>query len=223
MRLGIKNKPLKITHSFEYTFDNKHVKITLSKNTLLFPVFNERQNNQIGFLLDGPIGMTADLLVHSEEGAVGEIVEETYSRILLFPIDLPFLSLDHVKETKPVENIASYEDIIRNFKFQFVCNSSAVRAKENVVLIHTLKKGVMWFLGPNSTYLISPTEIIGRRGEGQLFWLTKGEIIIVSKNGKVRRTGDLLSIKKARKHFDQFVRVPLRQVFTHFRDVFTQF
>ncbi|MCG3260868.1 MAG: hypothetical protein H7644_14030, partial [Candidatus Heimdallarchaeota archaeon] len=84
MRLNIKNRPLKITHSFEYTFNNKQVKISLSKNTILLPVFDEKKNRQIGFLLEGPIGIIADLLVHSQEGAVGEIVEETYSNVLLF-------------------------------------------------------------------------------------------------------------------------------------------
>ncbi|MCG3215922.1 MAG: hypothetical protein KAS63_04375 [Candidatus Heimdallarchaeota archaeon] len=223
MKLSIKNRPLKISHSYEYTFDNKYAKITLSKHSLLFPVFNERQNKQIGFLIDGPIGLIADLLVHSDDGAVGEIIEETYSHILVFPIDPPFLSLDHVKEIKPVENMSPYEEIIRNFKFNFIGSIDNSQTKSKGVLIHTLKKGAMWFIGPRTTYFISPTEIIGRRGEGQLFWLSKREILVVKRNGKIKRLSDVFSIKKARKHFDQNIRVPLNQAFCNFRDIFTQF
>ena len=78
MRLIVKNRPLKTTHSFEYTFDNRHVKLSISKNSILLPVFDENQNRQIGFLLDGPTGIIADLLVHTTKGAVGEIIEDTY-------------------------------------------------------------------------------------------------------------------------------------------------
>ncbi len=223
MKLEIKNKPLKISHSYEYTFDNKYSKITLSKNTLLFPIFDERRNKQIGYLLDGPTGLTADLLVHSKDGAVGEILEESYSKLMIFPIQLPFLSLDHVKEVKPVEDMSPYNEIVRSFRFRFVNHTTDIQTKNNAILIHTLKKDRMWFIGPNSTYLISPSEIIGRRGEGQLFWLLKGEIILVDKNGKIKRLSDVFSITKARKHFDRFVGEPLRQALIGFRDIFTEF
>ena len=96
MRLIVKNRPLKTTHSFEYTFDNKHVKLSISKNSILLPIFDEKKNQQIGFLLDGPIGIIADLLVHTKKGAIGEVIEDTYSTALLFPVKLPFLTRDQV-------------------------------------------------------------------------------------------------------------------------------
>ena len=92
MRLSIENRPLKITHSFEYTLYNKQVKLSFSKNAILLPVFDDRRDIQIGFLLDGPLGVIGDLLVHSKEGAVGEIIEETYSSALFLPAKLPFIT-----------------------------------------------------------------------------------------------------------------------------------
>ena len=111
------NRPLKITHSYEFTFDNNQVKLSLAKKSILIPVFDQKKNQQIGFILDGPLGITADLVVHSEEGAVGEIVEETYSKVLFLPADLPFLSLDHVKEMSSLEEFQSRPYDVSSFQW----------------------------------------------------------------------------------------------------------
>ncbi|MCG3256853.1 MAG: hypothetical protein KAU62_12235 [Candidatus Heimdallarchaeota archaeon] len=220
MRLNIKNRPLKITHSFEYTFNNKQVKISLSKNTILLPVFDENKNRQIGFLLEGPIGIIADLLVHSQEGAVGEIVEETYSNVLLFPVKLPFLSPDHVKEIQPLEDISSQEEIIKRYRVQLVHDEYISYEEREGIMIQTYNPSSLWFISQESTFLIDTEEKIGRRGEKKLFWLVKDSFTTVSNRGLVKTTKDLFSVSKVQKTVHRILDTPLASIFSRFSEIF---
>lgn len=220
MRLNIKNRPLKITHSFEYTFNNKQVKISLSKNTILLPVFDENKNRQIGFLLEGPIGIIADLLVHSQEGAVGEIVEETYSNVLLFPVKLPFLSPDHVKEIQPLEDISPHEEIIKKYRVQLVHDEYISYEEREGIMIQTYNPSSLWFISQESTFLIDTEEIIGRRGEKKLFWLVKDSFTTVSNKGLVKTTKDLFSVNKVQKTVHRILDTPLASIFSQFSEIF---
>ena len=223
MRLSIENRPLKITHSFEYTLDNKQVKLSFSKNAILLPVFDDRRDIQIGFLLDGPVGVIGDLLVHSKEGAVGEIVEETYSSALFLPAKLPFITYDHVKEIRPLENIEIYETKIQDFKIHFKYDEKFPGMKEEGLLITTNKPKHLWLINKNATFFLKPSEIIGRRGERKLIWLSKSEIVSVKEDGSFKSSKDLFSVKKAKQYFNQFVEVPLGIMFSRFRELFTSF
>ena len=222
MRLNIKNRPLKITHSFEHTLDNKQVKLSLSKNSVLLPVFDGKRDKQVGFLLDGPIGVIADLLVHSNEGAVGEIVEETYSTALLFPTDLPFLTLDDVKEIQPLENIRPYEEIIRKYSLGIDLHLKSDTRKEKGILINTHKPNHIWLMNKTSTYLLRSSEILGRKGENQLYWLSKKEMLVVKGDGSVRTLKDLFALKKAREIFQRYIVFPLDLMFSRLRDLFAK-
>ena len=221
MRLNIKNRPLKITHSFEYTFNNKQVKISLSKNTILLPVFDEKKNRQIGFLLEGPIGIIADLLVHSQEGAVGEIVEETYSNVLLFPVKLPFLSPDHEKEIQPLEDISPHEEIIKKYRVQLVHEEYISYEEREGIMIQTYNPSSLWFISQESTFLIDTEEIIGRRGEKKLFWLVKDSFTTVSNKGLVKTTKDLFSVNKVQKTVHRILDTPLASIFSQFSEIFS--
>ncbi len=220
MRLSIKNRPLKITHSFEYTFNNKQAKISLSKNTILLPIFDEKRNRQIGFLLDGPVGIIADLLVHSQEGAVGELIDETYSNILLFPVKLPFLTPDHVKEIQPLEDISKHEEIIRKYKVQLVHDEYISYEEKDGIMVQTYNPTSLWFFAQESTFLIDTEEIIGRRGEKKLFWLVKDSFTTVSNRGRVTSTKDLFSINKAQKTVHRILDTPLASIFSRFSEIF---
>jgi len=220
MRLNIKNRPLKITHSFEYTFKNKQVKISLSKNTILLPIFDEKKNRQIGYILDGPVGIIADLLVHSQEGAVGELVDETYSNVLLFPVKLPFLTPDHVKEIQPLEDISKYEEIIRKYKVQLVHDEYISYEEREGIMIQTYNPSSLWFITQDSTFLIDTEEIIGRRGEKKLFWLVKDSFTTVNNKGLVKTTKDLFSVSKVQKTVHRILDTPLASIFSRFSEIF---
>ena len=213
------NHPLKITHSYEYTFENNQVKLSLAKKSVLIPVFDQKNNQQIGFLLDGPLGIIADLVVHSKEGAVGEIIEDTYSKVLFLPADLPFLSLDHVKEISPLEEFQPYEKIISKYNFQFTHANISNHMKQRGVLIQTLNPTRTWLVTKDSTFLISSREVLGRRGEMKLIWVGKREIIFVNENGKVKSTKDILSLRKARDLFHRVMDMPYGSIFSSFRDL----
>ena len=223
MRLSIENRPLKITHSFEYTLDNKQVKLSFSKNAILLPVFDDRRDIQIGYLLDGPVGVIGDLLVHSKEGAVGEIIEETYSSALFLPAKLPFITFDHVKEIRPLENIETYENKIQDFKVLFKYDENFPGMKEEGLLINIKESKHLWLINKNATFFLKPSEIIGRRGENKLVWLSKNEIVTVKEDGSFKSSKDLFSVKKAKQYFDRFVEVPLGIMFSRFRELFTSF
>lgn len=221
MRLIVKNRPMKTTHSFEYTFDNKHVKLSISKNSILLPVFDDNENRQIGYLLDGPIGIIADLLVHTNKGAIGEVIEDTYSTALLFPVKLPFLTSGEVKEISPLEDTNQYEEIVRKYRSQIKRNDYIKHDDREGVMIQTYNPSSLWFINDKSTFLVGEEEIIGRRGESRLFWVAKDSFTTVNRNGKIFSTGDLFSIKKARKTFHKILDVPLALIFSNLSDIFT--
>ena len=223
MRLIVKNRPLKTTHSFEYTFDNKHVKISISKNSILLPIFDEKKNQQIGFLLDGPIGIIADLLVHTEKGAIGEIIEETYSTALLFPVQLPFITRDQVKEISPLEDTDQYEEIVRKYRSQINRDDYITYEDKEGFMIQTYNSTSLWFINNNSTFLIGTEEIIARKGENRLIWVTRDSFTTVSKKGDIYSTTDLFSIGKARKTFHKILDTPLALVFSSLGEVFASF
>ncbi len=221
MRLTVKNRPMKTTHSFEYTFENKHVKLSISKNSILLPIFDEKKNQQIGFLLDGPIGIIADLLVHTKKGAIGEVIEETYSTALLFPVKLPFLTRDQVKEISPLEETDHYEEIVRKYRSQIKRDDHITYGDKEGIMIQTYDPSSLWFINDKSTFLVGQEEIIARRGENRLIWIAKDSFTTVNKNGKIFSTADLISIKKARNTFHRILDVPLALVFSSLGEVFT--
>jgi hypothetical protein len=223
MRLSVKNRPLKITHSYEYTFDNNIVKISLSKKSLLFPVFNERENKQIGFLLEGPIGIIADLIVHSQKGAVGELFDRTFSTVILFPVNLPFLSLDHVKETSPVENFEPYQELVNKYNRIFSLNKIGITDINKHTLIVTQKPKLFWLISSDGAFLIGKKEIIGRKGPKKFLWISKKGLISVNKDGKYRSVADMLQIKEIKQSFQNIFGKPLSNLFSSIQDSFSKF
>jgi len=221
MRLTVKNRPMKTTHSFEYTFDNKHVKLSISKNSILLPVFDDRKNRQIGYLLDGPIGIIADLLVHTNKGAIGEVIEDTYSKALLFPVKLPFLTGDEIKEISPLEETYEYEEILKKYRSQIRRDDYINYEDKAGFMLQTYNPSSLWFINKNSTFLVGEEEFIVRRGENRLIWVAKDSFTTVSKNGKMFSTTDLFSIKKARKTFHNILDVPLAMIFANLKDIFS--
>lgn len=221
MKLGIKNRPLRIKHSFEYTCDNNQVKFSLSKNSILIPIFDKERNRQVGYILDGPIGIIADLLVHTKEGAVGEIIEETYSTVLLFPLQIPFLKMVHIKEIQPLEEFRKYEDVIKKYESQIRRKDYISSEYKEGMMIQTYNPNSLWFIGKDSTFLIETEEIIGRKGEIRLIWLEKDSFTIVNKRGKVKTTIDAFSVKKMRKTIHRILDVPLNAIFASFKELFT--
>jgi hypothetical protein len=223
MRLSVKNRPLKITHSYEYTFDNNIVKISLSKKSLLFPVFNERENRQIGFLLEGPLGIVADLIVHSDKGAVGELFEETFNTVIFLPADLPFLSLDHVKEANPVENFEPYEDIIRKYNRMFSLNTIGITDISKHKIIVTQKPQLFWVISPDGTFVLSKKEILGRRGQKRLIWISKKGLVSVNKEGRYRSISEMLQVKDIKQSFNKIFGKPLTELFSSIQNEFSKF
>ncbi len=223
MRLSIKNRPLKITHSYEYTFDNNIVKISLSKRSLLFPVFNEKENRQIGFLLEGPIGIIADLIVHSQKGAVGELFDETFSTVILFPVNLPFLSLDHVKETSPVENFEPYQELVSKYNRGFSLNKIGLTDINKHTLIATQKPKLFWLISPDGAFSIGNKEIIGRKGQKKFLWISKKGLISVNKDGKYRSIADILQVKEIKQSFQNIFGKPLSNLFSSIQDAFSKY
>ncbi|TFG10517.1 hypothetical protein EU534_00885 [Candidatus Heimdallarchaeota archaeon] len=195
----------------------------MSKNSILLPVFDDRKNRQVGYLLDGPIGIIADLLVHTNKGAIGEVIEDTYSKALLFPIKLPFLTGDEIKEIPPLEDIYEYEEILNKYRSQ-IRRDDYIKYEDNAgVMLQTYNPTSLWFINGNSTFLVGEEEFIARRGENRLIWVAKDSFTTVNKNGKIFSTTDLFSIKKARKTFHSILDVPLALIFTNLREVFSTF
>lgn len=222
MRLSVKNRPLKITHSYEYTFDNNIVKISLSKKSLLFPVFNAKENRQVGFLLEGPIGIIADLIVHSQKGAVGELLDDTFSTVILFPVNLPFLSLDHVKETAPVENFEPYQELVSRYNRVFSLNKIGTKDINKHTLIVTQKPQLFWLISPDGAFLIGRKEIIGRKGQKKFLWISKKGLISVNKDGKYRTISDILHVREIKQSFQNIFGKPLANLFSSIQDAFSK-
>lgn len=222
MRLSVKNRPLKISHSYEYTFSNSIIKISLSKQSLLFPVFDERQNRQVGFLLDGPIEVIADLITHSDKGATGELIDETFSTVIFFPVDLPFLSLDHVKENAPVDEFYRYQDMIDSYNKLYRLSRLEMDNYNKHVLLITEKPRTFWLISPNSTFLIRKKEIIGRKGQNKLFWISDKGLVSVSKDGKYRSLSDILDFSRAKNSFQNIFGKPLSILFMNLQDAFSK-
>ena len=222
MRLSVKNRPLKISHSYEYTFDNDIVKISLSKKSLLFPIFNEKENKQIGFLLEGPLSIIADLIVHSQVGAVGELIEETFSTAILFPENLPFLSLDHVKETPPVENFEPYQELVNKYNHAYTLSKMEIADVRKHTILVTQKPKLFWTIGPNSVFLLGKKEIIGRKGNKKLLWISKKGLVSVNNQGKYRNVGEMFEIDKIKKSFHNTFEKPLSNLFASIQDAFSK-
>lgn len=199
------------------------MKLSISKNSILLPVFDENQNRQIGFLLDGPIGIIADLLVHTKKGAVGEIIEDTYSTALLFPVQLPFLTKDQVKEIPPLEETEIYEEIVNKYKSQIKREDYVTYEEKKGIMIQTYDPASLWFINKDSTFMVGSEEIIARRGEKRLIWVAKDSFTTVNRTGQIHSTTDLFSIRKARKTFHNILDVPLALIFSSLGEVFTSF
>ncbi|MHA1686580.1 MAG: hypothetical protein ACTSYD_09280 [Candidatus Heimdallarchaeaceae archaeon] len=183
VRLSILNRPLKVTHSFEHTFQNNHIKITVAKKSLLFPIFDDTSDAQIGFYYNGPIGITADLLVHSNKGAVGKTIEKTYSNMLLFPGLLPFLD-ERVKEVKPIEGIEEHlTNIINNIRITGIKIWNRNPASQETFMFIHKHPFALWGINNNTTLYIKPPLICGRRGDNSLFWIEPSRFEFVSKDG----------------------------------------
>ncbi|MBY8999506.1 MAG: hypothetical protein KGD64_01190 [Candidatus Heimdallarchaeota archaeon] len=222
MRLSVKNRPLEISHSYEHTFDNNTVKISLSKKSLLFPVFDEKENKQIGFLLEGPLSIIADLIVHSQVGAVGELIEETFSTAILFPVNLPFLSLDHVKESAPVEIFEPYQELVNKYNRVYSLSKMEIADFNKHTIIVTQKPRLFWIISPDSVFLLGKKEIIGRKGQNKLLWISKKGLISVSKKGTYKNIGDMFEIKRIKQTFQSAFEKPLTNLFSSIQNAFSK-
>ena len=218
MYLQVVNRPLKITHSFEHTFNNKHVKITCAKKACLFPVFEVTRNEQIGFLYDGPLGITGDLLVHSKEGAVGKIFEETYSSALFIPANLDFLR-DHVKELTPIEEekFPKYEKIIASFEVHLSSKKFCYHSNTDYFLLLSGKTFSIWFINGDTTISLSHKEIMGRTGERRLFWFSPKNIVFTNECGDIFSSSNMFSNKNIVKMILKSLETnPVREYFDNF-------
>lgn len=218
MYLQVINRPLKITHSFEHTFDNKHVKITCAKKAFLFPVFEVTRDEQIGFLYAGPLGITGDLLVHSKEGAVGKIFEETYSSALFVPANLDFLR-DHVKEITPIEEekFLKYKKIISSFEVHLSSKSFCYHSNKDYFLLLSGKTFSICFINGDTTISITHKEIIGRTGERKLFWFSPKNIVFTNDKGDIFSTSNMFSNKNIIKMILKSLETnPVRDYFSNF-------
>jgi hypothetical protein len=95
--------------------------------------------------------------------------------------------------------------------------------KEEGILLSSHKQKHLWLINKNATFFLKPSEIIGRRGERKLVWLSKSEILTVKEDGSLKSSKDLFSVKKAKGYFNRFVEVPLGIMFSRFRELFTSF
>lgn len=191
VRLSIFNRPLKVTHSFEHTFANNHIRITIAKKALLFPIFDIKANVQIGFYYNGPIGITADLLVHSNKGAVGKTIERSYTDMLLFPGLLPFLE-EHVKEIEPIEDIEEkLTNITNSIKITNIKLLDINSTNQETFMFMHKHPFALWGINQDTTLYINPPLICGRKGDNTLFWIDPLRVEFVSKNGKKTTTLEL--------------------------------
>lgn len=223
LKFRIVNRPLKIKYSSEYTFPSKHLRIMLTKNSILLPVFDERRNIQVGFIFRGNIGITADLLVHSLSGAIGEIIEEAYTTMFLFPQNLIFVKENEVKEIPPLENISDLEKLLQRTSFKLAGAKFYTNNKEEGVMFYSFDHNHLWLINHKHSILLKEGEIIIRSGEKRLIWVTKDEITLIDKNGKLRTTKDIHILNQTREILTNFVNTPLKILFDKFHELFYSF
>ena len=92
--------------------------------------------------------------------------------------------------------------------------------KEKGILINVFKPNHIWLMNKTSTYFIRSSEILGRKGENQLYWLSKKEMLVVKEDGTVKTLKDLFNIRKARELFQRYIVFPLDLMFSRLRELF---
>lgn len=75
MKLELVNEPLRATQTIAIC-DLEDTMVTINKKTLLFPVIDTSNFEQIGYYLLGDIYIGADTIVNTDKGAVGESIEK---------------------------------------------------------------------------------------------------------------------------------------------------
>ncbi len=98
MSLRLENRPIKITHNIEHTFIPNQTQLKIKRKTKLFPLFDMSNDIQIGFFFNGKVEILSDLLIHSNNGVVGKVVENIFSKGLILPAQLPFFTERNTKK-----------------------------------------------------------------------------------------------------------------------------
>ena len=197
MNLRLENRPLKVKRSFEYAFENKQAKIVIPKSSILLPIFEARSDVQIGWLLEGPLGIIADMIVHSKDGAVGKIVDESYSHALIMPAQQDFIEPDRIKDVDPLEDTTTHASIIAFYNKKIV-NVDFVFNSRSKTFIWCHDPFSMWLIAEKGSIRIAMPEILGRTDDHKLFWVSKKGITIVNAKGKSFNTSELFSGRKVR-------------------------
>ena len=218
------NDPLKITHSFEYTI-NPHLRITVAKKSMLLPIVAEDSGHQIGFYYDGPIGFTADFIVHTNKGAVGHTFERSYSCLFMFPSDIDFL-VEYVKKAKPLnqdEFKERYAHVLKTIRFNFSLINKLNDSRGKHYLFFTKKPFNLWVIDEDKTFYIAPPRIIGREGDQKLFMFSVKELIFVDSNKRVFSTAEFyhpkLIMQKLKEWLISLEPSPFTMLFRYFYDL----
>ena len=99
MKLELVNEALKATGS-TIVIDLEDVMVTLGKKTLLFPVINSTNSEEIGYYITGDIYVGADTIVDTSKGAIGNPIEKISRACLVISknTDLSSLKSDNLSE-----------------------------------------------------------------------------------------------------------------------------
>lgn len=216
MALKILNRPLKITKSFEHIFKSGIAKITVAKKSLLFPIFDLKHNKQIGFYYYGPIGITADFIVHSKKGAIGKIVEETYNNMLIFPGILPFFD-EYLREIEPIPDLDGHlEEVTRGLSIKGIDKWEI--STETYIFLYK-PAFTLWSISSTATLYINPPIIGLRNSEDNLLWLNSKGINFVSASEDNFESYDLKTVTGLLKRVIGTVKaLPFINLITHFND-----
>ncbi|MHA1302365.1 MAG: hypothetical protein ACTSQE_02620 [Candidatus Heimdallarchaeaceae archaeon] len=204
MNLYLQNAPLKIKRKIEHIFDNKHVKLLIPRNSLLFPVFDASHGVQVGWLLAGKLKFSADLLVHTSEGVTGKVIEQTYSYALLMPPLLDFMSFSIVKEIRPVPDTSPYAQVLATFNRRIVNIDFIIKPSPHT-FVWCYDPSSFWLISKKETLHIALPEVIARSGDDKFLWLNKKGLVFVDRNKKSFNSSELFSGKTVRRFIAELV------------------
>ncbi|UJG42922.1 MAG: hypothetical protein K9W46_11155 [Candidatus Heimdallarchaeum endolithica] len=204
MILSIRNSPIKIKKTVTHTFSNNHVKLELKKGSLLFPIFNDFDDIQVGWLFSGKLSIFGDLIVHTNNGAAGKIVSQQYTHSIFMPVVLEFLSFNAVKEINPLSDFSYYTKIMDDFNKKIVFTSFIRKTLPNT-FIWGDKSGSFWMISKEKTFFVHLPEVLAREKDDNLLYLDKKGFTIV-KNGVISfETSTFLSGQKIRKFISEML------------------
>ena len=204
MTLSIRNSPIKIKKTITHTFNSKHVKLEMKKGSLLFPIFDDSNDVQVGWLFSGTLTVFGDLIVHTNDGAAGKIVSQQYSNCVFMPVVLEFLSFNAVREIKPLSDFSYYTKIIMDFNKKIIFTNFIRKTAPNT-FIWGDKHGSFWMISKEKTFFVNLPEVLARERDDKLLYLDKKGFTIV-KDGVISfETSTFLSGQRIRKFISEML------------------